>query len=506
MTWWHLPLLAILGVGCATGRAHGNKEQDSDTGTSDSDIADSDSAADTDTGTTQDPGPLLGLDIDEAAVTKFVGEEAGDAYSLYRRLSVSGGCDVDADGLDDIVIGLGGSQAGGGYYAGVAYVLARPSPGVMDLSEAGTRWVGTPPEGAGDSVACLGDTNGDGFDDVLVAAPALRTDDGTYVGGGYLYLGPTGAGGVTADADATLYVEEDERDYSGMATMGGRSVAPAGDVNDDGFADMVVSRYDLNSTGVAYLVNGPVSGSVDLGAAAAFSLYGGVGDEVGYTVAPGGDLNADGFDDVVVSAPAVAARATMVFHGPLAGDAAIDDADAWLGANLMGYVPDGAGDVDGDGYADLIVDASDEDAAGRDGSGAAYIVGGPVVGSIDLDTSLGKLEGPFEYATAGWSVSGAGDLNADGLADVAVFAPGVLGGRGPGNTFLVFGPILGTMDLNDANATYHGTGDDTAGIVLAEAGDVDGDGFGDFLIGGSGDDDGGTDAGAVWLMSGATMF
>lgn len=505
MTSWHLPLLAILGVGCTTGTSHGDKQPDTDSGAPDSDVVDSDTSGDTDTGTAHDPGPLLGLDIDEAAVTKFVGEEAGDGLGSLFRVAVSGACDVDADGLDDIVIGLAGNQAGGGYYAGVAYVVSRPAPGVVDLADAGTRWIGSPPEGTGGSVACLGDTNGDGYDDVLVGAPALRAGDGTYVGGGYLFLGPTGAGGATSNADAVLYVEVESNDY--YAPWGcERSVAPAGDVNDDGFADMLVSRYDLNSTGVAYVVNGPVEGEVDLGTAAAFSLYGGIFDLVGYTVAPGGDLNADGFDDVVV-ATGINGRAFVVFDGPLAGDATLADADSWLqSGHGTGSSPDGAGDVDGDGYDDLIVDAMDEDVDGREGAGAAYIVGGPVVGSIDLDVSVGKLDGPFEYAEAGWSVSGAEDLNADGFADVAVFASGVLGELGAGNTFLVFGPILGTMDLNDADATYHGTGDDAAGIVLAEAGDVDGDGFGDFLIGGSGDDDGGTDAGAVWLMSGATMF
>lgn len=103
-------------------------------------------------------------------------------------------------------------------------------------------------------------------------------------------------------------------------------------------------------------------------------------------------------------------------------------------------------------------------------------------------------------------VAGLGDVNADGFADVAVTAAGEDYLFGPGMTCVALGPIVGTIPLADSTACYHGNGDDLAGQPLSRAGDVDGDGFDDLLVAGAGDDDNGEDAGAVWLISGVTMW
>jgi hypothetical protein len=157
----------------------------------------------------------------------------------------------------------------------------------------------------------------------------------------------------------------------------------------------------------------------------------------------------------------------------------------------------GPGDVNGDGLADLLVGAPDQDSGGVN-AGAAYLVLGGGVGIASLADSEAILLGDESGDDAGRGLAGK-DLDGDGYSDLMVGAPEHDGSAGA--AYVLFGPVSGTSSLADADVVVPGEGaGDEAGAVLA-TGDVDGDGRGDLLVGGDGDDDGGSGAGAVWVIA-----
>jgi len=204
----------------------------------------------------------------------------------------------------------------------------------------------------------------------------------------------------------------------------GLFAAGAGDTNDDGYDDVVVVAYaGTLGTPIAYLFLGPVSGTFDITAAdAMLSLIGGV-----LEVAGAGDVNDDGFDDLIIANHELqsSAGAAWVVYGPMSG--AID-VNA-VGAELRGEEPGdaagnttaGPGDVNGDGYDDVVVGAPGNDAGGSD-AGAVYVVLGPVPsGGVDLADAETKIQGDAgdRFGTVR-SMAGAGDVNSDGRADLIV--------------------------------------------------------------------------------------
>src|SRR5262249_28472230 len=148
----------------------------------------------------------------------------------------------------------------------------------------------------------------------------------------------------------------------------------------------------------------------------------------------------------------------------------------------VGYSVAGPGDVDGDGQADLLLGAPYSDAGSVDG-GAAYLLLGPVRSGLDLKDATALLVAEAAGDLAGQSVAGAGDVDGDGLADLLVGAYGNdAGGTDAGTTYLLSGPVGGEVDLGDATARMLGeVAGDKAGFAVAGAGDVDGDGLDDVL-------------------------
>ena len=246
--------------------------------------------------------------------------------------------------------------------------------------------------------------NGDGFDDLIVAAPG-DDNNGSNSGSARVFSGVDGSVLHTFLGDAA-------------GDFFGRSVSGAGDVNGDGFADLIVGahRDDDNGTdsGSARVFSG-LDGSVlhtFLGDAA--------GDNFGVSVSGAGDVNGDGFDDLIVGAyrdddNGTYSGSARVFSGvdgsvlhTFRGDTTED---------RFGRSVSAAGDVNGDGFADLIVGADGDDDNGSY-SGSARVFSG-VDGSV-LHTFLGDAAGN----RFGTSVSGAGDVNGDGFADLIVGASG----------------------------------------------------------------------------------
>jgi hypothetical protein len=269
------------------------------------------------------------------------GAVAFDAYGT----SVASIGDFNGDGFDDWIAGALGNDAGG-LDAGRAYIyFGRPSPDTTaDMILTG--------QAAGDefgaAVAGAGDVNGDGFDDVIVGAS--RNDlAGANAGSAFVYYG-----GSIPNATADLVLIG-----AAPGDRCGYSVAGAGDINGDGFDDMIVGAIanDAGGTdaGRAYVYFGGMfpnaTADLVLTGAAAFDAF-------GTSVARAGDFNADGFDDVIVGAPFSGGTGrAFVYLGANVPEATADLTLLGEAANdVFGFSVGGGGDVNGDGFDDLIVE------------------------------------------------------------------------------------------------------------------------------------------------------
>ncbi len=373
---------------------------------------------------------------------------------------------------------------------------------------------------SGRSSSNAGDVNGDGFDDVIVGANGADPN-GDYSGSSYVVFGK--ATGFNAALDLSSLNGSNGFRLDGVAEndRSGSSVSSAGDVNGDGFADVIVGApSDRTDLGNSYVVFGKTSGFraaldlSDLDGSNGFQLKGAtLGDFSGISVSNAGDVNGDGFDDVIVGAHHASPNgygsgASYVVFGKASGFSDTLDLSNLDGSNgfrldgaaaydLLGSAISNAGDVNGDGFDDVIVGARGADPSG-DFSGSSYVVFGKAAGfnaALDLSSLNGsngfRLDGVAENDRSGSSVSSAGDVNGDGFDDVIV---GVLGanfksGR-PGASYVVFGKAAAfdaALDLSSLNGSngfrLDGVPAAYSGNSVNGAGDVNGDGFDDLIIG-----------------------
>ena len=446
-----------------------------------------------------------------------------DQATAFFGFSVAGAGDVNGDGYADVIVGAWRYDAGE-TDEGAAFIFHGSAAGIADATPATahTRLEGDQ-AGAemGEYVAGAGDVNGDGIADVIVGAwhyDAGETDEGA----AFVFHGS--ATGIADGSPATAHTRL-EGDQAG-AEMG-VNVGGAGDVNGDGFADVIVGawHYDAGETdeGAAFVFHGSAAGIVNGTPATAHTRLAGdqAGAQMGISVDGAGDVNGDGYADVIVGAHTLDAGesdegAAFVFHGSAAGIAdgspataqarlESDQADAWMGVNVGG-----AGDVNGDGYADVIVGARRYD-AGESDEGAAFIFHGSAAGIADGTpaTAQTRLVGDQADAWMGYSVDGAGDFNGDGYGDVIVGA-GLYdaGEKKEGAAFLFLGSASGIADASPSSAHAMFESDQAVawmGSAVSGAGDVNGDGYADVIIGAWRYDAGETDEGAAFVFLGGDL-
>jgi hypothetical protein len=437
------------------------------------------------------------------AQLQFIGENGGDNAGY----SVSSAGDVDGDGLDDILVGADLNDFGGGD-AGKIYLILGSSLGVssiIDLSLADYSFIG---EGsynfAGSSVSSAGDVDGDGLDDILIGAWG-NGNGGVDAGKVYLILGSSL--GVSSIIDLSLadYSFIGENSYN----FAGSSVSSAGDVDGDGLDDILIGASGNDEAGPyagkIYLILGSslgVSSIIDL----SVSDYSFIGesnyDYAGNSVSSAGDVNGDGLDDILIGAHnnndgGWSAGKTYLILGSSLGVSSIIDlslADySFIGENaddLAGSSVSSAGDVNGDGFDDILIGAYLND-QGKTDAGKIYLILGSSLGVssiIDLSVSDYSFIGETAGDNAGNSVSSVGDVDGDGLDDILIGAWGN-GNNGvyAGKTYLIFGSSLAVSSIIDLSVSdYFFIGEnanDFAGYSVSSAGDVDGDGLDDILMG-----------------------
>ncbi len=420
----------------------------------------------------------------------------GDQADAEFGASVGTAGDVNGDGFSDVIVGAH-FHDNGQMNEGAAFVYLG-SPEGLELDPSWSAESNRPNAEFGNSVGTAGDTDGDGYSDIIVGAYQFANPE-ISEGTAFVYRG-SAAGPLTSSSWG--------RELNQAFAYLGYSVATAGDVNGDGYADVIVSAFRYtngqNAEGRGFLFFGSLDGLSEL------EVWTAEGNQVdadfGACVATAGDVNGDGYSDVVVGVPGysngqIGEGQARAYHGSPGGLAAFsrfgvasDEANDLLGHSLAA-----AGDVNGDGYSDFIVGAPYSDHGQADEGSAHILVGAP--GGISLGVSI---VGSQSNAHLGISVAGAGDVNGDGYSDVIIGAPDWNNGQiGEGRAFVHLGSPAGvvttpawTAESNQAFAQL--------GLSVAGAGDVNGDGFSDVIVGAYQYDNGHDDEGRAYVYLGSS--
>lgn len=373
------------------------------------------------------------------------------------------------------------------------------------------------------SVSGAGDINNDGNDDVIIGYPFYSSN----IGITYVIFGSKTPSSITLES----LVPSQGFSIVGAPTgsSSGWSVSDAGDINNDGYDDIIIGAPNANSnTGISYVIFGkeifPTQINLDNIGEYGFAIYGvSPGDKSGWSVSGAGDINNDGFDDIIIGAPGAnsnAGKSYLIFGNStkyLANDIMLNDLSFSQGFFISGASSDDnsgwsvsrAGDINHDKYSDIIIGAPSANYA----AGVSYVLFGKNsftknIPLLSLSSTDGfSIIGANNNDGSGKSVGDAGDINNDGYEDIIIGAPGA--NSNAGTSYIIFGfytdynvASINLATLSEIQGTYinGASNNDESGTSVSKAGDVNGDGFDDVIIGAPSSD---SNDGSSYIVFGA---
>ncbi|PSL25679.1 FG-GAP-like repeat-containing protein [Dyadobacter jiangsuensis] len=434
-------------------------------------------------------GSASGPDTATATALHSIQPESQFGYA------VSGAGDVDGDGYDDIIVGAP-HYDNGQSEEGVAF-LFKGTPGGIGKIPAHILETDQADAGFGTSVSAAGDVDGNGYGDVIIGAMHYHGGEDEE-GAAFVYLG----------SSAGLHSAPIQLESNKTGAWFGCAVAHAGDLNDDGFSEIIIGAMNYSNgqseEGALYIFPGSINGSDIAGLRIVESDL--EDTRLGNAVSPAGDLNGDGHDDLVAGAYSMGdydAGAILIGYGKAHSldSLTIDWMKGTQDQAHFGWDVSGGGDVNGDGFHDLIVGAHAYD----NGDGAAHIYYGSPAGITQANAAHLYAHETGMGAAMGESVAGAGDLDGDGYSDVIIGEPWFIDENTSvptGLALIYYGSPAGINTspqriIGNVNDTY-----DFFGWAVAAAGDVNADGYSDMIVGSPNFSSGQTDADAAFVYYG----
>ncbi|MCA9108490.1 MAG: FG-GAP repeat protein [Planctomycetaceae bacterium] len=450
--------------------------------------------------------------------------------------------DLDGDGIVDLAVGAIGDDDGGGNDQGAVYVLFLNLDGTVKSHQKISGAAGNLAivlennERFGTSLTNLGDLNGDGIGDLGVGSS--RDDGGINRGAVYvLFLnidGTVNSHQKISNTDGNLTATLDDDDWFG------HSLTNIGDLDGDGVSDLVVGALGDDdgfggNSGAVYVLFLNADGTVkahqkisDIEGNFTATLED--GDAFGLSLTSLGDLDGDGTNELAVGTHSdddggqnrgavyvlfMNTDGTVESHQKISDTmgnftATLDDSD------FFGAAVTSLGDLDGDGINDLAVGTMGDDDGSTVsflGRGAVYVLFLNADGTVKSHQKISDTEGNFtgmlnDADRFGWSVTSLPDLNGDGIIDLAVGAIGEdYGDMDSGAVYVLLmntdGTVKARHKISDTDGNFIASLDDNDhfGWSVTHLGDLDGDGFTELVVGASGDDDGGSNRGAVYIVS-----